>query len=149
MLKDMPHLLSRLQWLEMFNTYVPSGPQRETSVMKARRIEENRNFMNSLSENQSRILYANRRMGLISLRVTGCSDPVYDKLNRLAKRAWSSSYDNPYWSISHRTAEMVNTLQQKIEERTIEEKEYTHILRSTIDELLKEWAQEIRGLKST
>lgn len=144
----MSSLLSRIQWRERFNTHIPSYSGRETSVMRARRIEENRNFMNSLSKNQSRVFYANRRAGLMPLMVTGCPDPVYDKLSKLAKRAWSSSYDNPYWSISHRTAEMVNILQQRIEERKMEWKEYKHLFESTIDELLEEWAQEINELKS-
>ena len=76
---------------------------------------------------------------------TTATDPVYRKISKAAVYAHDPQYGNPYWGVAGIIQERVINLQTAMEERTMDESTYRHLLRTSMKNLLAEWDVEIRA----
>lgn len=91
------------------------------------------------------IACSNKRNSLVDpVDGTMAKDPVYRKISKATKYAHRAGYDDPYWPISGAVQERVNDLQMELENRTMDAPTYRHLLKTSMKNLLAEWARETR-----
>jgi len=132
--------------------YVPAIlPEFAIGVDPIKRIVlENIQRIKSYSDIALVILNNNERIsGVDPVDGTRATDPVYRKISKAAKLAYNTDYIQRR-GIAGIMADYVTQLQVKIEERKMTQEEYSHLYRTSMRELLLEWAGQIEErLKKT
>jgi hypothetical protein len=120
--------------------------QAKTNAAIARKIAENCEKTRSYSDTLIKIMSNNERStGIDPVDGTRSTDFVYRKISKAVERARNPHHPNPYWGLAGIISDHVIKLQIKMENRTMTREEYRHLERTSINNLLKEWSEEINA----